>query len=57
MLKFQDSPDSKKRVEVEDDTKGEVKKEKEVARMKKKNRGKKTYHMCVNCRKGILIVE
>ena len=57
MLKFQDSPDSKKRAEEEDDTKGEVKEKKEVARMKKKNRGEKTYHMCVNCRKGILIVE
>ena len=34
----------------------EVRKEEEKMRMKKKNR-EQTYHMCFDCRKGILIVE
>ena len=34
----------------------EEKEEKEETRTRKKNR-EKTYHMCFDCRKGILIVE
>ena len=50
----QDSAESKKR-EVEEEVRKEEEKE-EKMRIKKKNR-EQAYHMCFDCRKGILIVE
>ena len=61
MFSLQDSPGSKNRVNQEGrkgkkEKEEEVEKEKEEMRTKKRSR-EQIYHMCFDCRKGILIVE